>query len=466
MDLLKKLQAKREDLAGQIREVADRQDKWSAEDREKYAKLNTAYDENLTALTAELKRVEDDLAEQTSVAQRLELLNGHVDRTPPFGRDNGAVDRGAAQLSADSAIALQAWFLFQSGEAITDQHAEACRRVSLNPQQPILDAYVSPTGCVRLVQDAFVQARPADKPSRARAVMAAPQFRNDLSVVTGSSGAFTVPTGFINSLEINLLTFGGMREVSEIIRTDKGDDKPWPTADDTSNQGEYLGEAKTIGSSVDPTFGAVVWGAHKCSSKLIKVPVELLEDSAFNMPMILGEMVGERIGRRSNLAFTTGTGVKEPRGIVIDATLGVTAASATVIAADELFNLVHSVDPAYRVGAGWMFHDNILLVIRKLKDSQNQYLWQEGLSAGVPDRLLAHPFTINQDMASAVATGNKTILFGSLKKYKIREVRTIRFRRLVERFADEDQEGFVAFMRNDGKLLDAGTAPVKFLQQA
>lgn len=466
MNKLKELQAKREDLAGQIRELADRQQDWNAEDREKYTKLNAAYDENLKALNAELKRVDDDLAEQTSVAQRMELLNGHVDRTPRFGRDNGEVGERAAQMSADSAIALQAWFLHQSGEPITDQHMEACKRVSLSPQQPVLDAYISPTGCVRLVQDAFVVSRPADKPSRARAAMAAPEFRNDLSVVVGSSGAFTVPTGFINSLEINLLTFGGMREVSEIIRTDSGDDKPWPTADDTSNEGEYLGEATSIGSSVDPTFGAVVWGAHKCSSKLIKVPVELLEDSAFNMPMILGQMVGERIGRRSNRAFTTGTGVKEPRGIVIDSTLGVTAASATVIDPDELFNLVHSVDPAYRVGAGWMFHDNILLVIRKLADTTGQYLWQEGLSAGVPDRLLAHPFTINQDMASAVATGNKTILFGSLNKYKIREVRTIRFRRLIERFADEDQEGFVAFMRNDGKLLDAGTAPVKYLQQA
>lgn len=153
-------------------------------------------------------------------------------------------------------------------------------------------------------------------------------------------------------------------------------------------------------------------------------------------------------------------------GIVTAAALGKTAASATAIAADELFDLVHSVDPAYRKGAGFMFHDNVLLTIRKLKDGNGQYLWTAGLQAGEADRILGYGYTVNQHMASAVASTAKTVIFGQLSKYKIRDVRGLRLRRLVERYAESDQEGFVAFYRADGNLLDSGVAPVKYLQQA
>ena len=40
----------------------------------------------------------------------------------------------------------------------------------------------------------------------------------------------------------------------------------------------------------------------------------------------------------------------------------------------------------------------------------------------------------------------------------------IRMVRLTERFADSDQVGFIAFLRSDGNLLNAGVAPVKVLQ--
>jgi hypothetical protein len=68
--------------------------------------------------------------------------------------------------------------------------------------------------------------------------------------------------------------------------------------------------------------------------------------------------------------------------------------------------------------------------------------------------------------AATIATTNKTMLFGMLSKYKVRQVSQLRLRRLVERYADTDQEGFVAFQRADGVLLDAGVAPVKRLTQA
>ena len=114
-----------------------------------------------------------------------------------------------------------------------------------------------------------------------------------------------------------------------------------------------------------------------------------------------------------------------------------------------------------------MLNDSTLKAIRKLVDNSGgsgvgNYLWMAGLSAGVPDTILGKPYTINQDMAS-IGTGNKSVGFGDFSKYKIRDVKGITVLRLNERYADSHQVGFFAFMRADGRTLDAGTDPIKVL---
>jgi len=190
-----------------------------------------------------------------------------------------------------------------------------------------------------------------------------------------------------------------------------------------------------------------------------------LQDSAFNLPQFLGSVLGERLGRGTAAAYATGTGTAQPNGLVTAATLGVTAASATAIADTELIDLVHSVDIAYRnqPGAGWVMNDAIVKAIRKLKDSDNQFIWQPGLTVAEPDRLLGFPIQVDQQMSSALTAGQKVALFGALRKYVIRDVLGVTLTRLVERYAEFHQQAFVAIMRTDADLLDAGTNPVKYL---
>ena len=285
------------------------------------------------------------------------------------------------------------------------------------------------------------------------------------SVGTDTAGGHTVPQGFVPSLEAALLAFGGVRSVASILRTATGNDLDLPDYNDTSNTGALLAE-NNPDSEQDVTFGNLLLNAYKYTSKIVKVSKEVMQDSAFNLGTELGQILGERLARIQNTHATTGTGSSQPNGIVTAASSGKTAASATAITTDELIDLYHSIDPAYRNGAGWMMHDNVALAIRKLKDGDSQYMWQPGIVAGQPDRLLGGSVTINQDMASSVATGNKTVLFGALSKYIVREVLDITVVRLVERYADAHQVGFVAIMRFDGDLRNAGTNPVKYLEQA
>jgi HK97 family phage major capsid protein len=128
---------------------------------------------------------------------------------------------------------------------------------------------------------------------------------------------------------------------------------------------------------------------------------------------------------------------------------------------------VHSVDPAYRTGpkVRFMFNDSTLKLLRKLKDGNGQYLWQPGMQAGEGSTLFGYQYTINQDLAN-VGSSSKSIVFGDFSKYKIRDVRGITVKRLNERYADSDQVGFFALMRTDGRVLDSGTDPIKYITQA
>jgi HK97 family phage major capsid protein len=67
---------------------------------------------------------------------------------------------------------------------------------------------------------------------------------------------------------------------------------------------------------------------------------------------------------------------------------------------------------------------------------------------------------------AVMAANAKSILFGAFKKYHARQVREVTVLRLVERYADSLQVGFLGFLRSDSALLDAGTNPVKFYQNS
>lgn len=283
--------------------------------------------------------------------------------------------------------------------------------------------------------------------------------------VTTTGGGYLIPTGFSGQLEESMKAFGGMREAATVFRTESGNTLNWPTVDDTAQTGELLA-INTAAAEQAVTYGQVQFQAYKYSSKLVLVPIELMQDSAFDLNVHLASVLGTRIGRITNTHFSTGDGSGKPSGIVTGASSGVTAAGTDTVTADELIDLVHSIDPEYRkIGAKWMFNDGTLKALKKLKDGEGRPLWNPGLALREPDTLLGYGYVINQDVA-ALATGSKSILFGALQKYHIRDIMGVTVLRLVERYAEYAQVGFLAFSRHDGRMLDAGTDPVKYITQA
>lgn len=278
--------------------------------------------------------------------------------------------------------------------------------------------------------------------------------------VTTTAGGYLIAAEFSNRLEKSLLHFGGMLQEADVIDTDTGAALSWPTYDDTAQTGAILA-INTAVSNQDITFGTMTLDAYKYSSKQVLVPVELMQDSAFDINAVVADALGERLGRILNTHFTTGTGSSQPNGVATAAGTGKTGTTGqtTTVIYGDLVDLYHSIDIAYRSDAKWMMADSSVKVIRKLVDGNSLPLWQPSIQAGVPDMIFGKPIVVNNDVATMAASA-KSILFGNFKKYKVRRVKDITLLRLNERYAEAHQVGFLAFARFDGDLLDAGTNPV------
>lgn len=288
-------------------------------------------------------------------------------------------------------------------------------------------------------------------------------FRGQQATTPGSAGGYTIPEGFRTDIEVALLAFGGMREASRIIVTDSGNNLPWPTNNDTSNKAVIVGE-NTLIPDEDMTYGQVVFVAYKYSSKWVKVSLELLQDERVGMQGLIAETLATRIFRGTNEHFTVGTGTGEPSGVVTDSVEGHVGAAGqtTTIIYEDLVDLEHSVDPAYRAmpAARFMMHDNMLRVLKKLKDQDGRPLWLPGIAVREPDTILGYSYTVNQDVPVPAASA-KSLLFGDFSKYIIRDVVDITLVRAEERFVELGQVGFVSLSRHDGRMVDAGTNPIK-----
>jgi HK97 family phage major capsid protein len=300
-------------------------------------------------------------------------------------------------------------------------------------------------------------------------------IRNTMSTTTGSEGGFTVDSEVANSVLDALKAYGGVRGVATVIQTTGVGAMSFPTSDGTTEEGELVPE-NVAATDEDVSFGTIALPVYKFSSKVVAVPFELLQDSNVDIEAFVNQRLATRLGRITNRLFTVGTGTAQPHGIVTAAQIGVTAANSTsqvtAVTYDSLVNLQHSVDPAYRANgnARWMFNDNTLSAIRKVKDDQKRPIfvpgYETGNPEGAPDRLLGAPIVINQQMADMGASA-RSILYGNMSAYHVRDVMAVQMFRFTDSaFTKKGQVGFLGWMRSGGNLIDVGGAVKVFVNAA
>ncbi|MGN0262787.1 MAG: phage major capsid protein [Oliverpabstia sp.] len=288
-----------------------------------------------------------------------------------------------------------------------------------------------------------------------------PSVLNALQEGTDSEGGYLVPDEFERTLVEALEEENVFRTLAHVIRTSSGDRKIPVVA--SKGSASWVDEEGAYQES-DDAFSQVSIGAYKLGT-MIKVSEELLADSVFDLEAYISKEFARRIGAREEESFFNGDGKGKPLGILAaagGAEVGVTAASATAITADEVIDLFYSLKAPYRKNAVWLLNDATVKQIRKLKDTTGQYLWQPSLVAGTPDTILGRPVKTSAFMPTAAA-GAKTIAFGDFKYYWIADRQGRTFKKLSELYAANGQVGFMGTQRVDGKLILPEA--IKVLQQ-
>jgi HK97 family phage major capsid protein len=282
---------------------------------------------------------------------------------------------------------------------------------------------------------------------------------------TAATGGVLVPRSLFNEVDMALKAYGGVYSVARILTDSHGNTLDIPTLDDTANKSVIVAENTDIGNGTDLSFGSVSLSAYKYKTGWIKVPQELIEDSDFNITAMVTEAIVERNARALAEHLTTGTGSGQPQGVVTGASSSGVSAGATALTADNVLELIHKINPSYRRSPSFylMFNDATLLTLRKLKDSQNNYIFNMGVKGGAPDTIFNVPFVINDDMAS-IATGATSVIAGDFSKYIVRTVNQPRLVRTDELFKGSDQVAFNYFQRVDAKIINS--AAIKKLTHA
>ena len=156
--------------------------------------------------------------------------------------------------------------------------------------------------------------------------------------------------------------------------------------------------------------------------------------------VIFSGMSGTAIADAAGLGTIEIKAMKD-HGYPVEVAVGVTAASATAITADELISLVYSLKAPYRSKAKFLMNDATVAAIRKLKDLNGVYVWQPALTAGEPDRLLGYPLYTSPKVPT-MAAGARVIAFGDFSCYWIADRAGRTIKRLNELFATNGQVGF------------------------
>ena len=277
------------------------------------------------------------------------------------------------------------------------------------------------------------------------------EIRNALREGVDSDGGYLVPDTFEHTLIQALDEENIIRQLAHTFTTSSGT-HAIPIVG-TRGKATWISEEQEIPETTE-TFTQKTIGAHKLTA-LIKISEELLNDSAFDLESYITSEFVRKIGDAEEEAFLIGNGAGKPIGILNDkdgAEVGITAAAANAITTNELIDLYYSLRSPYRKRAVWIMNDSTVNMIRKLKDSNGQYVWEPGIKTNDTDTILGRKVYTSTCVPTAKA-GAKTIAFGDLSFYWIGDREGISFKRLNELYATRGQVGFLATKRLDARLI-------------
>lgn len=248
-----------------------------------------------------------------------------------------------------------------------------------------------------------------------------------LSAGVNPDGGYVVPFELDRTIDRVLSEVSPIRAISSVMQISTGSLKK-PVNMGGAGSG-WVGEKESRPQTATPTLNMLEFPVMELYANPAATQT-LLDDAYINIEQWLADEVQITFAEQEGAAFVNGNGVNKPHGFLAYDTvananyawgkLGFTVSGgASDFAAtdpeDVFIDLIHSLKAGYRTGARFVMNSATQAKVRKFKDGNDNFIWQPGLQAGQPDRLLGYPITEAEDMPD-VGAGEFPIAFGNFNR--------------------------------------------------
>lgn len=182
---------------------------------------------------------------------------------------------------------------------------------------------------------------------------------------------------------------------------------------------------------------------------LTKVSKSLINNSVFDIVNFVINQMAENIAKWIENECLNGSSDKIDG--IAKASQVVTAAAATAITGDELIDLQEQVPDAYQTSCIWIMNKATRSAIRKLKNSDGDYLLQKDATARWGYKLFGADVYCSDNM-SKMAAGKTAVVYGDMSGLAVKVSEDINIEVLREKYATQHAVGVVGWLEMDAKI--------------
>ncbi|RUW26942.1 phage major capsid protein [Mesorhizobium sp. M4B.F.Ca.ET.013.02.1.1] len=242
-------------------------------------------------------------------------------------------------------------------------------------------------------------------------------------------GGYTVYPTLSSQMTKKIFETSPMRQLARVMTI--GTDAFEELLDLNEPDAGWVGETEGRPETDTPDLGKLRIPAREVYANP-KVTQNLLDDSSIDIGAWLVDKMSTKFRRLETTAFYSGDGLKRPRGFLTYATAATSDATrpwgtlqyvptghasafitptTSASPADCLVDLLSSLKAEYRTNAWWQMNKATAGTVRKFKDGEGRFIWQDSLQQGLPPMLLGYPVALAEDMED-VGAGAYPIAFG------------------------------------------------------
>ncbi|WP_321994823.1 phage major capsid protein [Clostridium butyricum] len=219
------------------------------------------------------------------------------------------------------------------------------------------------------------------------------------------------------------------------------------------DEGESSVKAKYVEDFEELTEGTGKFKTVKLSNYIVgclaKVSKSLMNRSDFDLLGYIVDKVAQAISEFIEGELIGGTekmcGLETCENVVIS--------NGNAINADDLIDLQMEVPEIYQEKAVWMMNKKTFKSIRKLKDSDGDYLLSKDLAAGFGWQLLGKHVHVTES-CNEIAPGEKVIFYGDMSGLYVKLTKNVELQMLLEKYATQHAVGVCAYVELDSKIVE------------